>query len=99
MLKDSYLIVRPVEKKKTPDWYEIKEDKATISVHDPLQDTTKSLKKSGKNAAGEAPSDDKSCTYEKYSRIFGPTASIHDVYIGSHCSDYVEDLYKGRKSI
>ena len=37
--------------------------------------------------------------YEKYSRVFGAKASLHDVYVGSNFSDLPESLFKGQKHV
>jgi hypothetical protein len=95
MLENSYLLVRDVKGNKSDDWYSIDEPKTTLSIYDPLQGVV--------NRKDEAKSDEeekrKEFKYEKYSRIFGPRSSLHDVYIGSDFSDYVDGLFKGKKHL
>jgi len=66
-------------------------------VHDPLQDTTNSLRHKAENneeTKGESVSELK---FEKYTRVFGPKTSLNDIYIKSNVSDYASQLFKGRK--
>lgn len=63
-------------------------------MHDPLQDTTKSLSKKEDNKE-----ELKEFKFQKYSRVFGPNSTINDVFIGSDFSDYAESLFLGHKHV
>jgi hypothetical protein len=95
MLGNSYLLVRDVNEIKKNDWYSIDELKTTLSVYDPLEEPGKSKEEAKKNEDEKI----KDYKYEKYTRIFDPKSSLHDIYVGSDIGEYSDALFKGQKNI
>lgn len=99
MIENCYLIIRPCERKRTPDWYETDNSRTSIKVYDPVFEASKLIAKKHEAHRGEETKEEKGQTFEKFTKIFGPSASIHDVYIGSNISDYVRDLFEGKSRV
>ena len=99
MIENCYLIIRPSERKRTPDWYETDETRTSIRVYDPVFEASKLIAKKMDGNRAEETKDEKGHSFEKFTKILGPSSSIHEIYIASSISDYVKELFEGRNHL